>query len=316
MIAKSLRKGDKIGFIKPSDKIDDVRLKLIKKAIQNLEEKGFNVLISDHMTKTDKYGVSGGSAKERADELNSMFKDNSVQAIWCAHGGDTVIELLEYIDFDNIKNNPKVFMGMSDIDVLHLAINKKVGLTTFNSCDPKIGRGFDFDREYSQKWFTERMINGSKQIESNSEWKTVREGVAEGKVLGCNLTSLVKIAGTEYFPDFADSILFLEGYSTDIKKAIYKLTQIKLLGVFDKIKGIVVGHVLGFEVNPQHDKDGNRVNFEDIVLDITKDYDFPILKINEFGHRCDNFFVPIGAKMKMDATNKTLDISEEILKKE
>ena len=310
-LMKALKKGDTIGIIKPSDRITEVRLKLIRKAIEDLESKGLSVRLSEQVTQTDKYGVSGGSAEERAAELNSMFRDSDIDAIWCAHGGDTVIELLDLIDYDMIKDNQKIFMGMSDIDVLHMAINKKTGMISFNTCDPKFGRAYDFDRDYSQRWFHERLFQKSRVVEPNSSWKTVRSGVAEGKIMGCNLTSLVKLAGTDYFPDLDDSILFLEGWSTDIKKAVWKLTQLKLLHVFDRIKGIVVGYVYNFDKDPQHDREGNRVEFEDIVQDIVPD--LPILRINEFGHRTDSCFLPIGARARMDADRKTIDITENFL---
>ncbi|MBU1037099.1 LD-carboxypeptidase [Patescibacteria group bacterium] len=313
MNANQLKKGDTFGVVKPSDLITQTRLQLIKNGVQELKKKGFNVVLSDKITETDKYGVSGGSAQTRAEELNSMFKDNSINAIWCAHGGNTVIELLELLDFERIKKNPKIFMGMSDIDVLHLAINKITGLITFNSCDLKIGRNCDFDREYSQEWFINRLMQHKKEILPNSDWKTVRDGKAEGKTIGCNVTSLLKLAGTKFFPDFNNSILLLEGWSTDIRKAIYQLTQLKLIGAFDKIKGVIVGYVYGFDKDPQHDKKGKRINYEDVVLDITQDYTFPILRINEFGHRTDNAFIPLGAKIKLDATNKKLEIIDNFL---
>ncbi len=120
--------------------------------------------------------------------------------------------------------------------------------------------------------------------------------------------------GTKYFPDFNDSILFLEGYSPDKEEMTFKLEQLKQIGVYDKIKGIVVGYVHSFENEEAREKYGIDVEFTDMLLESVKDYDFPILKINEFGHRCQNAFLPIGVKVELDATNKTLEIKEDFLK--
>jgi len=242
-----------------------------------------------------------------------MFSNPEIKAIYCAHGGDTANQILSLINYELIKNNPKIFLGMSDIDVLHLAINTKTDLVVFHGSDPKSGRGFDLDIDYTWQNFQNRLINKSKEIPASSERICVREGVVEGKIIGCNLSSILKLAGTPYFPNFENSILFLEGYSENTKKAIFKLQQLKEIGVFNKIKGIVIGSVLGFQDKEWIKENNIKVKYEDIVLDITKEYDFPILKTNDFGHRSPNCFLPIGAKVKLDATNKSIEIIDDFM---
>lgn len=134
----------------------------------------------------------------------------------------------------------------------------------------------------------------------------MREGLAEGKLLGCNPTSILKLAGTKYFPDFSDSILFIESYKSYSAKIIPQITQFEQLGVLNKIKGIVIGHNFEFQ-----DKE---FQVEEIILDLVKKYDFPILKINEFGHYQPHAFLPIGARIKLDATNKKIEILDDFLK--
>lgn len=320
MLPNRLKKGDTIGIVSPSKPILEKKKICVNNAIKYLETLGLNVISAKNAFSKDKYGVSGGTAKERADDINKMFFDKNINAIWCIQGGETANEILDLIDYNLIKKNPKIFLGKSDIDLLHLAINKKTGLTTFHSPDIKLGIG-DMDFEYSKKWFIKRLLKGEiGEIERFTDWKTVRQGNAEGKIVGCNLSSILKLAGTEYFPDFKNAILFLENYEGGIKTIIYKLTQLKQIGVFEKIKGMVIGYIYGFQnkeylrQNPKLDKDGSRVNYENIVLDIVKDYDFPILKINEFGHRCPNAILPIGVKVKLDATNKKIVILENCVK--
>ncbi len=313
MLANSLKKGDTIGVISPSNPVQGEKKQFIDNGIKKLESLGFNFVFSKHCFGIDKYGISSGSPQERANDLNEMFSNPNIKAIFCTVGGHTAIQILSLIDYETIKKNPKIFLGMSDIDVLHLAINSKTGLTVFHGSDPKSGRKLDLDIDYTWENFQNRMLQKSKNISESEERICVRKGIAEGKILGCNLSSIIKLAGTSYFPDFTDSILFLEGYSDNLKTALPKLQQLKEIGVFDKIKGIVIGYVYGFQDKEMIIQNNINVKYEDVVSDITKEYNFPILKTNDFGHRCPNCYLPIGAKVKLDASNKSIEIIDDFL---
>ena len=117
----------------------------------------------------------------------------------------------------------------------------------------------------------------------------------------------MNLAGTKFFPDFENAILFLETYKIASKALLSKLQQLTLIGVFKKIKGIVVGTNFGF------DDLGKNLPVEQIVTEITKDYKFPVLKIGEFGHYQPHAFLPVGVKVKLDATNKKVQIAEDFL---
>ena len=118
--------------------------------------------------------------------------------------------------------------------------------------------------------------------------------------------SILKLAGTDYFPDFTNSILFIEAYRSNPKEIIYQLAQFKQIGTFDKIKGIVIGNNFEFQ--------SDDFKVEEMIKELLVDYNFPILKINEFGHYQPHAFLPIGAKVKLDATNKTIEIIDDFLK--
>ena len=316
MLAKSLQKGDTIGIIAPSNPTTQDKKYLLDNAIKKFENLGFKVVCSKNCFNIDKYGVSGGEPQERADDFNEMFSNPEIKEIYCASGGDTANQILSLIDYEAIKKNPKIFLGMSDIDVLHLAINTKTDLVVFHCSDPKSGRPgkpTDLDIEYTWQNFQNRIINKSKIVSASSERICVRKGITEGKIIGCNLSSILKLAGTPYFPNFENSILFLEGYSENTKKVICKLQQLKEIGVFDKIKGIVIGYVVGFQDEKWIKENNIKAKYEDIVLDITKEYDFPILKTNDFGHECPNCFLPIGGTAKLDASNKSIEIIYDFL---
>jgi muramoyltetrapeptide carboxypeptidase len=303
MLAKSLKKGDAIGVVAPSNPFNQERKIEFDNFIEYVNGQGIEVKLSKNFYASGKYGI--GTPEERADDINSMFADKNIKAIWCLQGGDNASQTLDLIDYDIVKNNPKIVIGKSDIDVLLLALNKKTKLITFHSCDPKIGRNRELDFDYTKKWFKERLFEKSKDIEPSKEWTCVNEGQAEGKILGCNPISILKLAGTEYFPDFTDSILFIEAYKSCPKEIIYQLTQFKQIGTFDKIKAIVIGNNFEFQ--------SDDFKVEEMIKELLTEYNFPILKINEFGHYQPHAFLPIGAKVKLDATNKTIEIIEDFL---
>lgn len=316
MRARRLREGDAIGIVVPSKRVADDQRPFLDNAIEILEGYGLHVVLGKHAFGTDKWGVSGGSLEDRVEDINEMFRRDDVQCIWCFQGGNTATELLEHLDYDLIRENPKIFMGLSDTDVLNNAIHSRTGLVTFTFPDPKAGHPDPvyLNPEYTRSEFKRVFLEGGiGEIPKNSQWKTVRDGKATGKIAGCNLTSLLKIAGTKYFPDCRDAILVLESYRTDVPKATHQLYQLRHMGVFDQVAGIVVGHVWGFQREEHFDAMGNRACFEDVLLDATRGYSFPILKIEEVGHYCPCTAIPIGGMAAMDASKLSFRITESVL---
>lgn len=300
---KRLKKGDTIGVVVPSNRVKESNKILITNFISSMKELGLKVVLSSDFYDSDKFKVSSGPAKTRADEINKMFADDSIDAIWCFQGGETANELLPHLDYELIKKNPKIIIGKSNIDLLLLALNKKCDMYTFHGCDAKYGDGKEFDYEYTRTYFEERLFNHDKTIVPYFPWKFMREGKCSGRILGCNSSSILKLLGTEFFPDFSDSILFLEGYCPDIRKVVSMIAQMKQIGVFDKINGLVIGHIYDFDDRGL----GDNVNYEDVVFDLLQDYDFPVLKIDEFGHYFPHAFLPIGAKVEFDSS-KAMEI--------
>jgi muramoyltetrapeptide carboxypeptidase len=127
--------------------------------------------------------------------------------------------------------------------------------------------------------------------------------------MGGNLGCMLKLAGTRYFPDFTDSILFVEAYEITPQGCDSAFNQLKQIGVFGKIRGVIVGHVYSLQVSEK-----KMPQMEDILLKVTKEYNFPILKMNDFGHNCPNTVLPIGTKARLDADNKELEILEKCVK--
>jgi muramoyltetrapeptide carboxypeptidase len=293
---KKLQKGDTIGVVSPSEPIKNPGTdEQFKSGIKFLESLGFKIKLGRFL--------SSKNPEEKAEDINEMFRNKNIKAIIASQGGETANALLPFLDYESIRTNPKIFIGISDITVPLNAINKKTGLVTFHGNDVKWGFGRK-PTDYDKEEFLNTLLKGKvKEIPSNSERKVIRTGKASGKLIGGNLSCILKLAGTEYFPDFKDSILFLEEYKPNTEEVEYRLNQLKQIGVFEMIKGIVIGHIESMK------KRDNR-EFEDILLELTKEYNFPILKTNDFGHNCPNTVIPIGIQAEIDCKTKTFKLLE------
>jgi muramoyltetrapeptide carboxypeptidase len=307
ILAKTLRKGDTIGIISPSMPLVLEEEEQFNKGVEYFKRLGFNIKLGKYI-RSDKLGY-GATPEEKAEDLNEMFADKKVKAVICSQGGITCNNCLDVIDWECIRDNPKIFLGISDITVLLNSIYKKTGLITFHGNDVVWGYGRSCE-EYENKELISRLIDGKTgEITARKERLSIRNGIAEGKLLGGNLRCLLKLAGTEYFPDFSDSILFLEDIGVSPAECDSNLYHLKQMGVFDKVKGVVIGYIDGMDNSDATPK------LEGILKRITTEYSFPILKIYELGHNCQNAILPVGAKVKINAQEKSVSITESYLKK-
>jgi muramoyltetrapeptide carboxypeptidase len=304
MIPKKLSKGDAIGIVSPSTPVTKELAGQFDKGVAFLESLGFNVVIGDHVFSAT-WGYAA-SPQEKAEDINRMFANESIKAILCSQGGVTANACLPYLNWKSIREYPKVFLGMSDITVLLNAIQHKTGLVTFHGDDVMWGFGRN-PTMYDEQEFIARLMDGRiGQIPQSRERRTVRNGVAEGKLLGGNLHCLLKLAGTPYFPDFTGAILFVEAIGITPEACDHLFQQLKQIGVFDQIRGVIIGYIDGL----QNDEKAS-MQMEDVLLRVTAEYDFPILKTDDFGHNCPNTVLPVGGEVRMNADRGTIVILEK-----
>lgn len=302
MKPERLKKGDTIGIIAPSNPITERYKEYLNNSIKIFENMGFNIKLSQNIYKNT-WGYSA-TPEEKASDINDMFADKEVKAIISAVGGDNSFNCLGLIDYENIKKNPKIICGYSDATNYLEAIYTKTGLITYHHLE-MVDLGKKLNREFELKQFKKTLIDGTiGNIDKNSQYKVLKKGCTEGIIVGGNVPSIVTLLNTEYFPDLTDKILFLEVYS---KTTNFELTDryiglLKYHGVFDKIKGLWIGH---------YDADTENTKIEDIFMRHLKEFDFPIIKCDDFGHDCDKIVIPIGAKVKFDANNELVTILEE-----
>ncbi len=296
-----LKLGDTIGVVAPSNPIIENSIEETKKAKRILEDAGFKVKFSKNLfANTNKYSAS---AKEKADDMNTMFADKEVKMIWCAKGGENSNSIFEYLDYDLIKNNPKILCGYSDITSITNIISEKTGVVTFSGTNFKTVATDETD--YSYKEAIKRFVYGSLELGTKEDkYITIREGIAEGELIGGNLSLTRGLVAGKYSINFENKILFLEelGIETGPALASNFLYNLKQNDVFKKIKGLWIG-------NYEHE---SGISLEQIILDVIKDekYKFPIIKSNNFGHTDRKTVIPIGVKARIN-TNK--DIKIELL---
>ena len=295
IIPENLRIGDTIGVVAPSNPIIDDNIEEIEQARKIIEDLGFKVKYSKNLySNTNGYSAT---AKEKAEDINEMFSDKEVKMIWCAKGGENSNSTFEYLDYELIKQNPKIICGYSDITSLTNMITKKTGLVTFSGTNFKTIATDETD--YSLKEAIKRFVDGEIEF-GETEYKTIQNGVAEGVLIGGNLSLTRGMAAGKYSIDFTDKILFLEelGFETGPALVSNYLYYMKQNGVFDKVKGIWLG-------NYTHE---SGIQLEKILLDVLgNEFKGPIIKSENFGHIETKTVISIGAKAKID-TNQEIKI--------
>lgn len=310
LIPQKLKIGDVIGIVSPSGAITKDNQDKYYRGIEVLKKMGFRIKFGENaMEDLNDWGISAGTPEQKANDINKMFVDNEVKAILCSRGGETSNSVLDLLDYKVIKQNPKIFCGFSDNTTLINAIYNKTGLVTFHGDDVS-GHFGHTATAYTRAEFLSRFTQGYiGEVNKNSLWEEIRAGKTKGKLVGGNLSSLEYLVGTEYFPKVKKAILFFEGYAGKPNKMASVFYHFKKLGVWDKANGVIIGYIWGQE------KDGKpKVSAEDILLEITKEYNFPILKVRDFGHRTECTPLPVGVKAKIDTRKLSFKILENYVK--
>lgn len=303
---KRLKPGDVIGIISPASSTDDITK--VNRGVEYLEKLGYRVAVGKNVGQES--GYLAGSDTQRIADLHEMFKNKNIKAIFSIRGGYGSGRLLDKIDYKIIRNNPKIFVGYSDINALQMAFFAKTGLITF--AGPMVA--VDFHDEVSK--FTEevfwRTITSNRAIgriknPRNEKIYVLNKGRAVGRILGGNLSLLTSLNGTEYFPKLKDAILLLE----DINEAPYRidrmLNQLRLSKVFKQIKGIILGHFVDC-IEPDPNKRTFTLN--EVIIEYFQGLKIPVVYNLKHGHVKDNITIPYGLKCVLNASRDYVEISE------
>jgi len=305
MLGKRLSLGDTIGLISPAS---PENIEAIKKSILFLKNQGFNVIEGNHLY--DKWGYLAGKDKDRASDIMEMFKNQAVAMILCIRGGYGSSRILPYLDYDIIKNNPKIFAGFSDITVFLNSFYEKCGLITFHS---PMGSSNLEDLE-TFKSFTFTFMEGYKPytIKNPSNYATqcIVKGIAEGYLIGGNLGLICNSLGTPYEIDMKDKIIFLEEVGEEPYRVDRILTQLLLANKLQQCKGIILGQFKGCDL-PHYER---SLTLLEVFQDRLYNLGIPMFSGLCSGHDYPKLTLPIGALVKMDAEAGVIHIMEAIVK--
>ena len=288
-----LKPGDTIGVVAPAGPFDP---KIFAQGLSTVESMGFRTRVSDEIF--EKTGYLAGNDAHRARLVNRLFKDPAINAIVCARGGFGSLRILPLVDFDVIRENPKVFIGFSDITALLTSITTRSGLVSFHgpvvttlAKAPEITRNTLLGAISSDRPLEVQPANGV----------VIQAGRAQGPLIGGNLTTLCHLLGTPFELRFKHRILLLEDRGEAIYRIDRMLFQMKLAGCFDGIAGLVLGSFEGcgsldavFQVFEEH--------FRDISA--------PILAGFDVGHGEQNLTMPLGIEATLDTDRQLLSFSQ------
>ncbi len=295
---KTLKKGDTVGLICVSSAINTERIDECKKAVEAL---GYKVKLADNLD-TDYAGYMAGTGKVRAEWVNKMFADPEVDAIFCVRGGDGSSRIMEHLDYDLIKKNPKIFVGYSDVTNLHLALTQNCDFVTFHG--PMVSSNIvdDFDEETKESFYTAINAEGAYEYKNPAGFEigVLHEGKAEGKLIGGNLSLLSASIGTPYELDTTDSILFIEEVCEPMSKIEKWTYHLRNAGKLKDCKGIILGQFTKVVNDECPEYDALRY-----MTDIFEGLDIPVMYNVQSGHGKPMMTLPMGAKCFMDTeTNK------------
>jgi len=304
IIPSKLQRWDFIWIISPSWPISKEFQNQFDNWVKFLEKLGFRIKIAKN-TFSNSLGYSA-TIEEKVNDLHKMFSDKEVKAIICSQWWNNSNTILDYIDFELIKNNPKIFLGISDITVLINAIYKETWLITFHWNDLMWWFWREYNK-YNEEEFINRLVDWKKwEINKNSEYICIKKWKAEWILIWWNTGCLLKMAWTKFFPNFKNKILFLEDFDESTPPDNFEcfLYQLKQLWVFTEIKWLWLwkyNHI-------------SWIKYEQVVKNVLEDYDFPILKCDDFGHNTTNTVIPLWVKIELNATDKKVVILEEFVR--
>ena len=306
-----LNPGDTVALVSPSSAVDDsFNLQLAREVLEAL---GFKVKPGAHYG--DRRGHLAGADAGRADDINRAFADPEVRAVICVRGGSGAARLLPLLDYDAIRANPKALLGYSDITALHCAIQARTGLVTFHGPNGS-GSWNSFNADQFRRLFFERELveyrniedRGDELVQRRNRTVTITGGKARGELVGGNLAVLTALAGSPYMPDFEGKILFLE----DVSEAPYRVDRmfstLKLMGALDRIAGFIWGTCTDCDPGAGF----GSLTIEQILDDHVRPLGIPAYRGAMIGHVRQQFIVPVGGRVELDADAGTFRLLEPV----
>jgi muramoyltetrapeptide carboxypeptidase len=273
---------------------------------------GFRVRLGRHVHQRD--GYLAGSDEARAEDLNELFGDPAVDAIFCVRGGYGTGRLLDRLDLGALQEHPKILLGYSDITALELAIFRHIGLVTFYGPMVTTEMAATFLPENRRRLLSNLMKTEPPEplgvVSGDLGSAIIRSGIVEGRLLGGCLSVLVTLLGTDHLPFLEGAILFIEDVDEEPYRLDRYLTQLRLSGHMSRVAGVAVGQLIDCE--PRQDRPSyiRSRGSGDVLRDRLSDLDIPVLSGLGFGHGRHQATIPQGVMARLDADRGWLHLLE------
>jgi muramoyltetrapeptide carboxypeptidase LdcA involved in peptidoglycan recycling len=330
-----LNVGDTIGIFTPSSPSYKANEELFLNGVKNLEKLGFKVKLGFLTKSRSSQGYRSGSPKDRAKEFMDLIRDDEVKCLISTIGGMNSNSMIPYLDFDLIRDKRKIICGYSDVTSLHLSIMKFSGLSTFygpalmtwfgeypdginESVDSFLEVATNLDKSsrtltpfskwsnHMRDWSNGDWKNIPRQWNENSGWKVLSTGEVEAEIVVANLNTLMSSAGTSYFPELEGKILLIEEMAAPWSREERSLTQLKLMGVFEKISGLIMGR-------PEFpDAEGAEFSLEDLLVEILGKVDYPVITDFDCSHTVPMHTIAQRSRISLKASDNN-EVSFKIL---
>jgi muramoyltetrapeptide carboxypeptidase len=294
---KVLRAGDAVALVSPAGPVAETR---VQAAVRELSAWGLRPRVYPHAL--DSQGFLAGSDANRVADLNDALADPEIRAVLCSRGGYGVQRILEHVDYDAVRRDPKLMVGFSDITALHAALWRRTGLVTVHGpVAAQLENGGLFATTLRHALMsTEPTVVKADPDEPTFSVRT--SGVVEGRLLGGNLSMLSTCVGTPFMPDLEGAILLIE----DVGELAYRvdrlLTHLRNCGILQRLAGIAVGQFS----EPGHGN--NPVKPADVLTERLGDLGIPVLGGLSIGHGARNLAVALGSHAILDANAGTLSV--------
>ena len=299
---KPIQPGDTIGIVSPASHYKPDKL---ERGIQYLKNRGYKVEFAPHYDGYHKYLT--GTGKEQVEDIHWAFGNRHIAAIICTRGGYGTPRYLDQLDYELIRANPKALVGYSDITALQCALMTRANLMTISGAMVAVEMGHpDGLDPYTEAHFWPLLEDGvGGQVYENppeEPMAVLRPGTGEGNLVGGCFVLLNNLLGTKYFPPLQGNILVLEDIGENAQHFDRMLTQFRLAGVFNQIKGLLLGQFL----DCWEKADPDDFSLEEIVRDVIGEVNFPILAKVAYGHGRRKMALPLGARVRLEADSQRI----------
>ena len=296
-----LKTGDTIGILSVSGGISNYEN--ILRAKDFFVSQGFKIKISETTSKHFRY--MAGTDEERVKALEDFFLDSEIDAIVCSRGGYGSLRIIDKINYDVIKNNPKIFVGYSDITILLSMIFKNTGLITFHGAMMNGDFGKEKINEYTKNSFFDTLQKEQKIFRAKDDFLCLNVGVSDGTLWGGNLATLVSLSPNDFVPD-EPLILFLEDLNEPVYKIDKMLTQLFNIPLIRKnVKGLVLGDFLD---------SGNEEQLHELLKEVSLNLKIPSATGFHITHDVEKDTLPFGVQVNFNAEQGLLRVENNYLK--